>query len=484
MIDLSPLLRPRVVAVVGASATSVTPGNEFIRHSRALGFNGRLVPIHPNAETVEGLPAARSIADLDETVDFAYIAVRAEDVPGVIEGAAGKLRFAQVMSSGFGEVPEGRDLERRLLEAARGANVRLIGPNCLGVYSPIGGLSFLGGSSREAGAISILSQSGGLAADVILRGKNRGLRYRAVITLGNSADLGPADFLEYLLADRETSVVGIYAEDVKDGRAFVRALRTAKEAKPVVVLIGGQSAQGQKAAASHTGSLGSSMATWRGLARQTGLVLVETLDQFLDVLLAFQTFRPKVSRATTSCVLLGNGGGTSVLAADAFARRGLEVSRLPEHAIKELETLRLPPGTSLLNPIDTSALTLRVEEGRIAERILDVVIARANPDAIVVHVNLPMFMQATDQRVDFLQNIVDAAIRYRARSSDGTHFALVLRSDGSEAVERRRRDFRTLAAFAGMPVYDEMINVADALAGVAFHERFTNARLTARQFET
>jgi acyl-CoA synthetase (NDP forming) len=479
MIDLSPVFRPRVVAVVGASATSVTPGNEFIRHSRSLGFNGRLVPIHPKATTVEGLPAVKSFADLDGTVDFAYIAVRAEDVPGVIASATGKLRFAQVMSSGFGEVPEGRDLERRLVEAAHGAGVRLIGPNCLGVYSPKGGLSFLGGSSNEPGSIGVLSQSGGLAADVILRGKNRGLRYSAVITLGNSADLGPADFLEHLLADPETSVVGIYAEDIKDGRAFVRALRSAREAKPVVVLVGGQSVQGQKAAASHTGSLASSIATWRGLARQTGLVLVETLDQFLDVLLAFQTLRPKRSRVTTRCVLFGNGGGTSVLAADAFAGRGLEVSQLPEAAIKELESLRLPPGTSLVNPIDTNALTLRVEDGRIAERILDVVSAHAAPDAIVVHVNLPMFMQSTDQRADFLQNIVDAVIRCRSRSRDGVHFTLVLRSDGSDAVERRRRDFRTLAVAAGIPVYDEMTNVADALAGIAFHERFANARLTA-----
>jgi acyl-CoA synthetase (NDP forming) len=478
MIDLSPVFRPRVVAVVGASATSVTPGNEFIRHSRALGFNGRLVLIHPKAERVEGLPAVKSFADLDETVDFAYIAVRADNVPEVIEDAAGKLRFAQVMSSGFGEVPEGRDLERRLLQAARSAGVRLIGPNCLGVYSPMGGLSFLGGSSKAAGAVSVLSQSGGLAGDVILRGQNRGLRYRAVITLGNSADLGPADFLEYFLADRETSVVGLYAEDIKDGRAFVRALRSSKEAKPVVVLVGGQSAQGQNAAASHTGSLASSIATWRGLARQTGLVLVDTVDQFLDVLLAFQTLRPKLSRPTTRCVLFGNGGGASVLAADAFARCGLEVSRLPEEAIQQLEALRLPPGTSLANPIDTNALTLRVEEGKIAESILDIVTTRSTPDAIVVHINLPMFMQATEQRVDFLQNIVDAVIRCRARSRDGTHFTLVLRSDGSEAVERRRRNFRVLAALAGIPVYDEMANVADALAGLAFYERFSSARLT------
>ena len=472
----SPIFRPRVVAVVGASSSAVTPGNEFIRHSRALGFDGRLVPIHPGAATIEGLPAVKSFAEVGEPIDFAYVAVGAAQVPKLIASGAGKVRYAQVMSSGFGEVEEGRGLERELVEAAKAAGTRVLGPNCLGVYSPRGKLAFIGGASPEPGPVGIITQSGGLGVDIILRGQNRGLRYSGLVTLGNSADVGPSELVEYFLADPETRVIGLYAEDIKDGRAFVRVLREARGAKPVVVLLGGQTGQGRRAAASHTGSLASGVEIWRGLARQTGVALVRTLDEFLDVLLAFQTLAPRRERPTRQCVLFGNGGGTSVLAADAFGRRGLDVPPMPTPAIDALAALKLPPGTSIANPIDAPAYTLRQEEGRIAERILDLVMQHAAPDAVVVHINLPVFIASADQRADFLRNLVDAALRARDRHPGRAHFALVLRSDGTEASERRRREFRGEAVRRGMPVYDEMANAADALAGVAFFERYLSVQ--------
>ena len=473
----APIFRPRVLAVVGASASGgVSPGNEFIRHSRAFGYDGRLVPIHPNAATVEGLPAARSFADVGETVDFAYIAVGARQVANLIASAAGKVRFAQVMSSGFGEAAEGRALEQGLVETARAAGVRVLGPNCLGVHSPRGRITFIGGASAEPGPVGVITQSGGLGVDIILRGQNRGLRFSGLVTLGNSADVSPTELVEYFLADPETQVIGLYAEDINDGRTFFRALRAARGAKPVVALLGGQTSQGRHAAASHTGSLASGAEIWRGVARQTGIALTRTLDEFLDVLLAFQTLTPRRTRPTRRCVLFGNGGGTSVLAADAFGRRGLEVTPMPRPAIDALSTLELLPGTSIVNPIDAPAYTLKQEDGRIAERIVDIVLQHGEPDAVVMHINLPVFIASTDQRVDFMQNLIDAALRARARHPGQAHFALVLRSDGAEPSERRRREFREKAVEQGIPVYDEMTNAADALAGLAFFERYLAAR--------
>lgn len=472
-----PIFRPRVVAVVGASASGgVSPGNEFIRHSQAFGFDGRMVPIHPSAATVEGLPAAKSFEAVGETIDFAYVAVGAPQVPALIASAAGRVKFAQVMSSGFGEVAAGRALERQLVEAARVAGVRVLGPNCLGVYSPRGKVTFIGGASAEPGSVGVITQSGGLGVDIILRGQSRGLRYSGLVTIGNSADVGPADLVEYFLADPDTRVIGLYAEDIKDGRTFFRALRAARGAKPVVVLLGGQTTQGQQAAASHTGSLASAAEIWRGVARQTGIALTRTLDEFLDVLLAFQALSPRRDRPTRRCVLFGNGGGTSVLAADAFGRRGLEVTPLPAPAVDALGTLELLPGTSIVNPIDAPAYTLRQEDGRIAERIVDIVLEHGEPDAIVMHINLPVFIKSTDQRADFMQNLIDAALRARARRPDQAHFALVLRSDGAEPSERRRREFREKSIAQGIPVYDEMANAADALAGVAFYETYRKTR--------
>ncbi len=471
-----PLFRPKVMAVVGASASGVTPGNEFIRHSRSLGFSGRIVPIHPTASLVEGLPTAASFSDVGAPVDLAYIAVKAQDTPALIASGAGVVRFAQVMSSGFGETADGQELEHQLVHAARVSGVRLLGPNCLGVYSPGGKISFIGDSSGEEGHVGVITQSGGLGADVVLRGKYRGLRYSAVVTIGNSVDIGPTELLEYFLVDPDTKVVGLYAEDIKDGRAFYQLLRRSNGAKPIVVLLGGQTKQGKRAAASHTGSLVSSIDVWRGLSRQTGTVIVQTLDEFLDVLLAFQTLEPRHDHPTSACVLFGNGGGASVLAADAFDRRGLVISSLPAPALQALEALQLPPGTSVQNPIDTPTTTLRQQDGNVAFKILNIVLGQGEPDAVVMHLNLPMFTSSADQRVDFLRNLISAAMRARSLYSRYVHFLLVLRSDGSELAEMRKREFRGEAVGLGIPVYDEIVNAVSAIAGLAHFERYLIAR--------
>ena len=172
----APLFEPKSIAVIGASASGITPGNEFIRHSQAFGYTGKIFPIHPSASTIEGLRCYRSFADIGETVDYGYIAVGAQHVTRLLNDAAGRLLYAQVMSSGFGEIAEGRDREVSVIAAARAGNIRVLGPNCLGVHSPRGGITFVGGAARERGEIGIVSQSGGLAVDMILRGAARGLR--------------------------------------------------------------------------------------------------------------------------------------------------------------------------------------------------------------------------------------------------------------------------------------------------------------------
>lgn len=468
----APLFNPRVIAVVGASATGFAPANEFIRQSMDLGCTARIVPIHPSAGMVEGLPACKSIADIGAVVDYAYVAIAGAQIAPMLEAAAGKIRYAQIISSGFGEVSEGRELEQRLLAAARRAGVRLLGPNCLGLYAPRAGLAFVGDCPSEAGPIGIVSQSGGLAVDMLLRGQTRGLRYSGVATIGNSVDLGPADLLEYYMADPDTRVIGVYVEDIKDGRRFFEVLRSARGRKPVVVLVGGQTDQGRHAAASHTGSLASPVSLWQGLAHQTGLVVSDSLEQFLDVLLAFQMLSARTDRPTRQCVLFGNGGGTSVLAADAFGRRGLQVVPMPGPALARLEALKLPPGTSIVNPIDAPAYTLRQDDGRIAESILETVFELGGADAVVMHLNLPVFIKSANQRVDFLGNLMAAATRVQKRHPAVAHFVLVLRSDGSAICDERKREFRAQAAAHGIPAFDEMTNAADALAAVSAYESF------------
>ncbi|MCC6535055.1 MAG: CoA-binding protein [Burkholderiales bacterium] len=465
-----PLFEPRTIAVVGASATAMSAANVFIRRMREFGYSGAMYPIHPSAAAVDGLPAYRSLAATPEPIDYAYISVAAGHVPQMLARAGGRVRFAQVISSGFGEVDEGKALQDELVAGARAGGCRVLGPNCLGMYSPRGRVTFVENGSSDLGAVGIISQSGGLGTDIVRRGQVRGLRFSGAVTVGNSADLGPNDLLEFYLADPHTKVIGVYLEAVKDGRRLFDLLKANRAQKPVVLLKGGRTRQGQLAAASHTGSLAGDDRVWVALSRQSGCLLVETLDQFLDTLLAFQALTPRADRPTREIVMFGNGGGTSVLATDLFSRLGLEVTPFGAPTLQALAALKLPPGSSITNPIDTPVGTLQQDEGRIAEKILDAIYATAEPEALVMHLNMAAFVGRT--KGDVLGNLMQAALRVQSRYPGRAHFLLVLRSDGESEVEARKREFRAGALALGIPVYDEMMNVGWALAALCAHERF------------
>ncbi|WP_205315329.1 acetate--CoA ligase family protein, partial [Nonomuraea lactucae] len=250
--DFTALFEPRAVAVVGASTTRPNFGNMFLEFYRAAGMP--VVAVHPEAREIGGVPAVPSLAGAEVdgvAVDYALVAVPAERCADVVRQAAG-VPYVQVMSGGFGEA--GRpELEGELVAAVRAAGTRLLGPNCMGVYCPRGRQTFAGGDVGPPGTIALVSQSGGLAGEVVKVGERRGLAFSRVATVGNAADVTPAELLRWLSEDAETRAVGLYLEDPRDGRALYEAL--AATALPVVLLVGGRSGQGQRAAASHTGGL-------------------------------------------------------------------------------------------------------------------------------------------------------------------------------------------------------------------------------------
>ncbi len=471
--QFNPLFAPQTVAVVGASTKGNALPNVFIRRIREFGFSGDIYPIHPVAAEIDGLTAYRSLADTPKPVDYAYIAVSAAQIPAMLAAANGHVRFAQVVSSGFAEVDEGKGLQDELAAAARTGGLRLLGPNCLGIYTPRGRVTFTEIGPKEIGPVGIISQSGGLGTDIIRRGMSRGLKFSGLVTVGNCADVTPSDLLEFYIADSLTKVIGMYIETAKDGRRLFDILRNAKAAKPVVILKGGRTQQGLAAAASHTGSLAGDDRVWVALARQTGCVLVDTLDQFIDTLLIFQTLRPRL-RATQKVVLFGNGGGTSVLATDCYSRLDLNVAPFENKTIAALAELKLPPGTSITNPVDCPVGTLQQEDGRVAEKILDIIYAQGKPEALVMHLNLSAFAGRT--KPEILDNLVAAAMRVQQKYPGQAHFILVLRSDGDPALEARKREFRDKVVALGVPVYDEMAIAGYALAALATFERFKAAR--------
>jgi len=475
-----PLFAPRTIGVLGASSKGTSRANGFITQMQNFGYEGPIYPIHPSAEEINGLKAYPSLADTPEPVDYAYVAIPAASVTDSIAASKGRVRFAQVLASGFGEIEGGQELQDDLVKTAHDVGARILGPNCIGAYSPRGRLTFTNGAPEEPGPVGIISQSGGLAADMVRRGKERGLRFSGLVALGNCADIGPADLLEYYLADENTGVAGMYLESLQEGRRFFDMLRRADAKKPIVILKGGRTSLGHKMAVSHTGALSSDSRIWEALARQTGAVLVDDLDQFLDVLLGFQMYRPRrTNTPTTKAALFGNGGGASVLAVDTFAERGVEIAPFRDAALKELQALNLPVGASFSNPVDVPVGSLVKAEGSVVDNVIRVVEEFEGDDigALVLHLNLPIFWShviKTNQ--DFIKNTLEAIRAAREKYDDPVHYMLVFRSDGRADIEEKKREYLKAALSYNIPVFNELSNAATALSAISKYERFKARR--------
>jgi len=473
--QFGPLFAPRTVAIVGASTKGTALANIFIRRIQSFGFSGPIYPIHPTAETIEGLPAYSNLRDTPEAIDYAYIAVAAAQVPQLLAQANGHVRYAQVISSGFGESEDGQALEQALVSAARTGGVRVLGPNCMGIYTPRGKITYTEVASSEIGCVGVVSQSGGLGTDIIRRGFVRGVKFSGLVSIGNSADVSAVDLLRFYLADTQTKVIGLYLESSKNGRELFNVLRTARAKKPVIILKGGRTIDGAIAASSHTGSLAGDDRAWNALAKQTGSVLVETLSDFINQLLAFSYLTPRPEKPTQHVVIFGNGGGASVLGTDAFSRMGLRVPRFDHKTLEALGAIQLSPGTSIANPIDAPVGTMQQNDGQVAEQILDAVFSNADPHALVMHLSMPAFSGRT--KAEVLENLILAALRSKQRYPKCGHFLLVLRSDGNAEIDQRKREFRERAISLGIPVYDELEEAARCLAAMSGYEKFVGARM-------
>lgn len=454
--EFTALFEPRAVAVVGASTTRPNFGNMFLDFYRAAGMP--VVAVHPEAREVGGVPAVPSLAAA-AGVDYALVAVPAERCADVVRQAGG-IPYVQVMSGGFGEA--GRpELEAELLAAARAAGTRLLGPNCMGVYCPRGRQTFTGGGLGPPGTIALVSQSGGLAGEVVKVGERRGLAFSRVATVGNAADVTPAELLRWLSRDGETRAVGLYLEDPRDGRALYEAL--AATTLPVVLLVGGRSTQGRRAAASHTGGLVSDGRIWRALAEQTGATLVTSQDDLIGVLAFFQAHgsRPVTGEGV---LVVGPSGGASVLAADAFDRAGVRLDPLPAEVLGELGELGLGAGSTLANPLEVPV----GPRGRpdLVPRVLAAIARRRPYRDVVAHVNVQSFFTygtAAEPLLDHTRALAGAQ-----DGLPGARITLVTRN--AECAPAGVEDeIRAIAAAAGVPVYRSMEAAAVAVAAGGRH---------------
>jgi len=354
--DLEYVFHPKSIAVVGASPHGNTT-DMFLNPLIQFDYKGKIYPIHPEAGEVSGLKAYPSILDVPGPVDHVTCAIRAALTPQLMrECVTKKVKLVQIFTAGFSEsgTEQGIRLEREIAEIARRGNVRVLGPNCMGIYYPSLGISYEPFFPKESGSVGFLSQSGGNSMVLVMLGDARGVRFSKVVSFGNACDINEADLMDYFADDPQTRIIIGYIEGARDGRRFLKALQKATKVKPVIMLKGGVTEAGNKAAASHTGSLAGSNAIWSSLFRQLGVIQVDDMDELIDMVLLLQHLNPLRGR---NIGLVGLGGGNSVLGSDSCAREGLIVPSFPdelEKRLREILPTEVDPGTSLRNPVDLS----------------------------------------------------------------------------------------------------------------------------------
>ncbi|WP_297490436.1 CoA-binding protein [Thermococcus sp.] len=380
--ELEYFFYPRSVAVFGSFREGAI-AREILRNIVEGGFEGEVVPVNPRGGQVE--VAGRTfeiVRKLERSVDVAIIAVPAKVVPSLIDEIGPLVRGAVVISAGFSEVGN-RELERELVEKAKKHGIRLIGPNCAGIFGVHG--KFFGSFEVRVrkGGLALISQSGAFGGAALAMGNEEGIGFSAFVSYGNAADLNESDFLEYFADDPNTRVIALYIEGVKDGRRFLRALRYASVRKPVIVLKAGKSASGARAAASHTGSLSGSYEIYRAAFRQAGAIEVREMEELFDAAKAFE-MHPKAGRRV---VVITNSGGPGVLAADKLEELGLEMAGLSVETVEKLRSF-LPPQCSVKNPID---LIADADYTRY-RRTIETVCRDDNVDAILVICVPPIFV--------------------------------------------------------------------------------------------
>ncbi len=378
------LFEPSSVAVIGASREPGKLGYEILKNIIDAGFKGKLYPINPKADEILGLKCHPSIKDIPGEVELAVIIVPARFVPSVISDCGAKgVKAAVVISGGFSETGEaGAQLERQLVEAARKAGIRVIGPNCQGLNSTAVGLCASWPLVRTKGPISVISQSGTVLAALACWAEEDGIGISKIVALGNKCDVDEIELLEYLADDPETKVIALYIEGTRDGRKFVEVAREATRRKPVLVLKGGRTAKGAEAVKSHTRSLAGMDAVFDAAFRQAGVIRAASVEDLYDACKALPTLpRP----AGKNVAIVTSSGGAGILATDACEELGLNVVELPGEVNDALQE-KLPPECILRNPLDlTGSATSEMYDA-----VASALVSSEKVDSVLMIVGDPM----------------------------------------------------------------------------------------------
>ncbi|MFX0137394.1 MAG: acetate--CoA ligase family protein, partial [Candidatus Hodarchaeota archaeon] len=347
--SLSYFFNPKSIAVIGASATVGKVGNTVLNNIIKSGYKGKIFPINPRSEEILGFKAYKSVLDVPDEIEIAIFVIPGKFCNATAEECGKKgVRGLIIISAGFKEIGgEGVEREDELIKIGNKYNMRILGPNCLGFI----GLNYNGSFAAETpkkGGIAMISQSGAMLTGMMDYSMTQAFGFSCNISLGNKADLGAVDFIEYLADDVNTNVILCYLESIKDGERFLKILPNATRKKPIVILKAGVSEAGARAASSHTGALAGADIAYDLAFKKCGVIRAKTIEDLFDY---GEVFLYQPIPKENSFAIITNAGGPGIVATDAFEREKLKFASFSE---KILHTLRekLPLEAAIFNPID------------------------------------------------------------------------------------------------------------------------------------
>jgi acetyltransferase len=399
---LEALFAPRSVAVIGATERPGSVGRTVLWNLISSPFGGTVYPVNPKRHSVLGIQAYADVASIPEPVDLAVVVTPATTVPAVIRECVDVgVKGAIIISAGFKETgPEGIALEQQVLQEARRGQLRIIGPNCLGLMNPHSGLNATFASAMaRPGNVGFISQSGALCTSILDWSFRENVGFSAFISIGSMLDVGWGDLIDYLGDDPHTQSIVIYMESVGQARSFLSAAREVALTKPIIVINAGRTEAAAQAAASHTGALAGSDEVLSAAFRRCGVLRVNTIDDLFNMaeVLAKQP-RPRGKRLT----ILTNAGGPGVLTTDALIREGGELAPLSEDTIAALNQV-LPPHWSHANPIDI----LGDADPKRYAQAMEIALEESNSDGLLI-ILTPQAMtdpsETAQQLVDYLRS--------------------------------------------------------------------------------
>ena len=362
---LETAFHPKAIAIAGASEDPFSFGYHFVRHLLDYGYPGHIYPVNPSKKSILGLRAYPSLTSVPATIDYVICCLEASKVPDLLaECPSHGVKIVHLVTARLSETgrQETKDLEAKILQTARRLNIRLIGPNCMGIHYPGRGIAHSYNLSKEAGTIGAVFQSGGSSTLLVRYGELRGLRFSKVISYGNALDLDESDFLCYLAEDDETKIIAAYFEGIKDGKKFLKVLRDAAHAKPVIAIKGGRGTAGTRAVTSHTAAIAGSDIIWKTAFKEAGVIPARDLSELVDLLVAF-SFLPPIRGDRVG--LVSSGGGLSVMSADVCEEAGLRLPPLPPEIREELRGKAPEIWDWMGNPIDfsiTAGLAMSIKD--------------------------------------------------------------------------------------------------------------------------